>query len=194
MEDAISIPSRDGSRQRKKSFSRGIEQGTVSFSNEQFARLKRFVEKRDRDTAHVTVAPVDTAQHRSPRSSAPEISSDVCVCMEKRNEDIEKRDESRMNPEPAELESPSAGTGLETSVQQCPPNGEIERTTADDYLLVGVGSNLGGTTFSPAEIATPPAASNTIFLKASSKLEDREKVSEENKQFDPGGKGEKPPP
>ena len=58
-----------------------------------------------------------------------------------------------MNPKPTQLESPSAGTDLEIPGQQCLPNGETGQTTADGYLLVGVGSNLGGNPFSPAEIA-----------------------------------------
>ena len=109
-----------------------------------------------------------------------------------------------MDPERDQLKPLSASTGLETPGQQCPPNGETGRTTADGCLLVGVGSNLGGNTFFPAEIAvgtgpdskstTPPAASNTIFLKASRKPEGKEKGNKANKQFDPGGKGEKPPP
>ena len=85
-----------------------------------------------------------------------------------------------MNPELTKLESPSAGTSPKTPGQQCPPNGETGRTTADGCLLVGVGSNLGGNTFSPAEIATPPAASNTIFLTTSRKPKDKEKGSKEN--------------
>ena len=42
-----------------------------------------------------------------------------------------------MDPEQDELESPSAGTGLEAPGQQCPPNEgirEIERTTTAVYL------------------------------------------------------------
>ena len=96
---------------------------------------------------HVTVAPVDTAQYRSPRSPTLEISSGVCVCMEKKNEGMEKKDDGRMNTESTELESPSAGTGLETPGQQCgqqcPPNGETKPTAANGCSLVGVGSNLG---------------------------------------------------
>ena len=49
-----------------------------------------------------------------------------------------------MNPEPTELESPSTGTGLETSGQQCPPKEgtwELGRIIADGYLFVGMGSN-----------------------------------------------------
>ena len=34
-EDALAMPARDGSRQKKMSFIRGIEQGAVSFSDEQ---------------------------------------------------------------------------------------------------------------------------------------------------------------
>ena len=123
---------------------------------------------------------------------------DTCVCV-----DIEEKyEECRMNPEPTELESPSAGTGLETPGQQCPPNGETGRTIAKGYLLVGMGSNQGGDTSSPTArvgtragtATTPTNSSNTIFLKASRKSKHNEKRSEENKQFDPGGKGEKPPP
>ena len=39
LEDKISMPTRDGSRQRKNSFIQRIEQGTVSFSDEDFARF-----------------------------------------------------------------------------------------------------------------------------------------------------------
>ena len=100
-----------------------------------------------------------------------------------------------------EVESPSAATGLETPGQQCPPNGETGRTTADGYLLVGMGSQ-GGDTSSPTEsvgtragtTTTRANSSDTIFLKASRKPEDKDTGSEESKQFDPGGKGEKPPP
>ena len=60
LEDEISMPTRDGPRLRKNSFSQGIEQGTVSFSDEDFAGLKRFMEKRDRDAAHGTVSLIDT--------------------------------------------------------------------------------------------------------------------------------------
>ena len=69
--------------------------------------------------------------------------------MEKKNKGMEEKDEGRMNPGPTEFELPSAGTGLETAGQQCPPNGETGRTTADGCLLIGVGSNSGGNTFFP---------------------------------------------
>ena len=68
------------------------------------------------EAAQVTDTPVSTAQHCIPRSLNPEIQSDVCVSLE------EKNDENKMDPEPTEHESPSAGTGIETSGQQCPPN------------------------------------------------------------------------
>ena len=65
-----------------------------------------------------------------------------------------------------------------------------------------MGSNQGGDTSPPTErvgtragtASTPANSSNTIFRKASRKPEDKDKGSEEDKQFDPGGKGKKPPP
>ena len=165
-----------------------IEQGKVSA--EEFAMIKLIVERRGRDAAHAIVAPVDTAQYRSPRSPTPETSFDACVCV-----DMEKKDEGTMDPERDQLKPPSASTGLETPGQQCPPNGKTGRTTADGCLLVGVGSNLGGNTFFPAEIAvgtrpdsksTTCAASNTI--KVGRKPEGKEKGSEEDKQLTPKGK------
>ena len=50
-----------------------------------------------------------------------------------------------------------------------------------------VGTRAGTTT-------TPANSLSTTFLKASRQPKDNEKGSEENKQFDPGGEGEKPPP
>ena len=160
LRDAISTPEGDGFSQRAKSFTKEIGQGKVNSTNAigqstanltdaEFAMLKRLVEKRDRDAAHATVAPVDTAQYRSPRSLTPEIPSDVCVSMEKKSQGMEEKDEGRINPEPAELESPSAAMGLETPGQQCPPNGETGRITADGYFLVGMGSKQGETLLHP---------------------------------------------
>ena len=70
-----------------------------------------------------------------------------------------------MNPEPDELESPSASTDFKTPGQQCHPNWETGRTTAAGCLPAGVGSNLGGDTSvggtqADSEITTAPAASN----------------------------------
>ena len=95
-----------------------------------------------------------------------------------------------MDTEPDQIESPSAGTGFETSGQQCPPNGETRRTTTDGCLPARVSSDFGGNTLFLVEITTPPAASNTIFRQAIRKP----KSNEENEQFDPGGKEEEPPP
>ena len=165
--------------------------------DEELAAIKRYVERRSREAAQVTVTPVSTVQHRIPRSLTPEIPPDVCVSLE------EKYKERRMNPEPTELESPSAGTGLETPGQQCPLDGdtwETGRTIADGYLLFCMGSNQGGDnpptervgTRAGKTTTTTSAASNIIFLQQGRKPRD-ETSSEKNKQFDPGGKGEKPP-
>ena len=72
---AISMSGKDGSRQKVGSFINEIEQGTVS--DEEFARIKRLMERRGRDAAHVTIAPVDTAQYCSPRSPSSETSFDT---------------------------------------------------------------------------------------------------------------------
>ena len=108
-----------------------------------------------------------------------------------------------MDPEPSQLESPSNGTGFETPGQQCLPKWEIGRTTVDGCLLAGVRSNLGETIFplagivfgmqTDSETATTFASSKTAFLQKSRKPGSSEPASKENKQFDPGGKGGKPP-
>ena len=197
LKDAISLSGKDGSRQRTKSFIKQIGRGTVSFTDVELAMLKRFVERRDRDAAHVIVASLDTAQYCSPPSRSFEISADVRFFMEKNKE-------GRMGPEPDQLEPPSDGTGFEIPGQQYPPNGEIGRTTADGCLLVAVGSKMERNTFSPTErvIGTRTGSVNTTSVTSSKttsqrtrhKLDDKKAGIDENKQFDPGGKGEEPPP
>ena len=138
---------KDGSMQKAKSFIIDeIGQGTVTFMDEEFTMTKRFVERRSRAAAHVTVAPIDTAQYCSPRSLITEISSDVRVCME-------KNEEGRMGKESDQLEPPSAITGFETPGQQCFPSWETGRTTAAGCLPVSVSSSFGGNSFSLAESA-----------------------------------------
>ena len=137
--------------------------------------IKRYVERRSREAAQaqVTVTPVSTVQYCSPSPQTLEPSPDVCVKL--------KNNEGRMDPEQGELEPPSAGTGLETPGGQCPPNEgtwEKGRTITDGYLLVGMGSTT---------------TADITFLQQGHKPKDEEKGSEENKQFEPGGKGEKVP-
>ena len=209
LKEAISMTEGDRFSPQAKSFIKKIGQGTVNstdaighftanMTDEEFAILKRFVEKRDREAVQVTVTPLSTVQHCIPRPLNPETPSGVYVSMEEKGE-------GRMNPEPTELEPPSAGTGLETPGQQCPPNEgiwETGRTIADGYWLVGMGSNQGRDISSPKErngtragsATTPANSSNTIFRQQGHKPRDKDKGSEESKQFDPGGKGEKPPP
>ena len=149
LKEAISMAGRARPWQKTTGLIEGREKETTSLADEELVILKRIVEKQYRNAAHVTAAPADTAQHRSPHSLTPEIPPDVCVSIEKNNKGMEEKDEGRMNPEPTELELRSAGMGLETPGQQCPPNGETGRTTADGYFLVGVGLNSGGDTFLP---------------------------------------------
>ena len=98
--------------QKTMDFANALEPGKVS--DEEFAVLKRLVEKRGREAAQVTVTLVDTVQHCSPCPLDPEPSPDVCVKLES--------NVGRMDPERGELKSLSAGTGLETPGQQCPLN------------------------------------------------------------------------
>ena len=172
--------------------------------DEEFARLKRLVEKRGHETAQVTATPVDTVQYCSLSLQTPEPSSNVCVKLE--------NNEGKMDPERGEFESPSAGTGLKTPRQQCPPIWETGRTTADGILTAGVGSNQRGSIFSPtecvdmrastksnaetfADISSPTEHVVTLAGTAATPAKRRHKaIREENKQFDPGGRGEKAPP
>ena len=101
-------------RQKVGNFINAVEQGKVS--DEEFAVLKRLVEKRSREAAQeqVTVTPIDTVQYCSRSPQTPEPSSDVCFKLE--------NNKGKMDPELKGLESPSGGTGLETPGQQCPRN------------------------------------------------------------------------
>ena len=153
--------------------------------DEELAVIKRYVEKRSREAAQaqVTVTPVDTVQHCSPCTLNPDMPPDACFKLES--------SEGKMGPELKELESPSTGTGLETPGQQCSPNEwtwDQGRTTADGFLTAGVGSNRRRNISSPTEHVGTRAGTAATPEKHGDKT-----TSEENKQFDPGGKGEKAP-
>ena len=187
LKDAILVP-----RQKFRNLINAFEQGKVS--DEEIAILKRLVEKQSREAAQaqVTVTPVDTVQHCSPYPLNLEMPPDVCMRSES--------NEGNMDPELKELKSPSAGMGLETPGQQCPPNEgtwETGRTTDDGFLTAGVGSNQGGDISSPTTEHVDTRAVRTTaditFLQQGHKPRDEDKGSEENKQFNPGGKGETAP-
>ena len=159
-------------------------------ANFEFARIKEYVEKRSREAAQaqVTVTQVDTVQHSSPCSPDPGTSSDVCVNLES--------NEGKMGPELEKLKSSSADTGFETPGQQCPPNEGIweqGRTTANGFLTAGADSSQGGRIPSPTESVDMRASKKSTRITADSTFlqQVHKPRSEENKQFDPGGKGEK---
>ena len=110
--------------------------------------------------AIVALVGIVLAQHANPRSRCSEISFDVRVCMEKNAED-------KMGPGLGELESSSAGTGIEAPGQQGLSNWEMERTTVDGCPLVDASSDLG-------EIIFPSKNSllgrNTIIAKFQHRL------------------------
>ena len=83
---------------------------------EELGVIKEYVEKRSHETAQVqvTVTQGNTVQHSSPCPLDPEPSSSTYVNFE--------NPEGEMGPELEELKTSSAGTGLKTPGQQCPPN------------------------------------------------------------------------
>ena len=139
LKDAISMP-----RQKVSKLINAIEQGKLS--DEEYATLKRLVEKRNREAAQMTITRVDTIQHCSPISQTPEPPSVVYFNLE--------NNEGEMDPELEELKSSSAGTGLETPEQECPPSEgrwEQGRTIANGILTAGVDSSKKGNISSPME-------------------------------------------
>ena len=130
MKDAISMPNEEFARLKRPVEKRGREDEELQkkkmaefrndsldelLANFEFARVKEYVKKRSRAAqAQVTVTPVDTVQYCSRCPLNPDMPPDVYFRLES--------SEGKMDPELKELESPSAGTGLETPGQQCPPN------------------------------------------------------------------------
>ena len=177
LRDAISMP-----RQKVSRLINAIEQGKLSA--EEYATLKRLVEKRVRETAQVTaVTRDDTVQHCSPVSQTPEPPSSAYVELE--------NNEGKMGQELEELKSSSAGTGLETPEQQCPPTEgiwETGKSTTSGILTAGAGPSRGENISSPAERATRTVTVAGISSIAATPSKRRHKTfSEENKQLDPGG-------
>ena len=72
LKDTISMP-----RQKVSNLTNEIEEGKVG--DEEFARLKRLVEKRGREAAQMTVTPMGTVQYCSLSPQTPEPSSSACV-------------------------------------------------------------------------------------------------------------------
>ena len=178
LKDAISMP-----RQKVRNLMNAIDQDKSSY--EEFANLRRLVEKRVREAAQMTVTRVDTVQYCSPISQTPEPPSDAYVKLE--------NNEGKMGQELEKLESSSADTGLETPGQQGPPNeGTWEqcRTTANGFLTAGVGSSIKRNISSSTERATSTVTVAGIYSNASTPSKRRHKTpSEKNKQFGPGGQG-----
>ena len=157
--------------------------------DEELAVIKRYVERRSREEAQaqMTFTPVDTVQHCSPISQTPEPPSGV---------HLDLKSEERMELD--ELKSSSAGTGLETPGQQCPPiEGiwETGKTTASGILTAGAGPSRGENISSPIEREKSTTTVADISSKAATPSKQSHKPrSEQNKQFDPSGRKEKAPP
>ena len=185
LKDVISMP-----RQKVGKLINAIEQGELSY--EEYVSLKRLVEKRSREAAkvHVTVKPVGTVQHCSPCPPNPDRPSGVYFNLE--------NNEGEMGPELEELKSSSAGTGLETPGQQCPPYEgvwEQGRATASGTLTAGAGSSKKRNISSSTERATSTVTVAGISSNTATPSKRRHKTSsEENKQFDSGRRKKKTPP
>ena len=185
---AISMPVRSGPswQEYKRNIIQKIKRDELS--DKDFAVIKRLVETRVRDAAQVTVSQVSAVQHCSPIPQTPEPPSDVCFNLE--------NNEGEMDPGlKEEPKSSSGGTGLETPGQQCPPNEgvwEQRRTTANGFVTAGVDSSQAGRTPSPPERSTSTRTFADTFSTAAIQENCRRKTpSQQNKQFDPGGRGEK---
>ena len=140
----------------------------------------------------MTVTQVNTVQHSSPYPLDPEPSPSVYV-------KLENTEAGKMGPELDELKSRPAGTVLETPGQQFPPNEgtwETERTTAAGVLTPAVDSSQGGRIPPTTEcVDTRTSEKSTRIMADTTFLQQGHKTfSEQNKQFDPGGRREKAPP
>ena len=191
LKDAISMPL------QLLQLINAVEQDKLS--DEEYATLKRCMEKRVRETAQVTAVTRDhTVQHCSPCSPNPDRPSGVHCNLE--------NNEGTMSQELEELTSSSASTGLNTPGQQSPPNEgvwETGRIIADGILTAGVDSSKEGNISSPmesvdtraSEKSTSTAMVSGISSTAATPSKRRLKTFNElNKPFDPGGREEKAPP
>ena len=185
LKEAISMPARTP-WQKTAEFVDGLKGKLPEW---ELTEIKRYVEQRCRKEAQAqaqmtAVKRDDTVQHCSPCSPYPDRQSGVHFNLE--------NNEGTMSQELEELTSSSAGTGLETPGQQGPPNeGTLEQrqTTANGFLTAGVGSSK------ERNIATSTTTVSGISSIAATPPKRRHKTSsKENKQFDPGGRGEKAPP
>ena len=190
LKDAISMPL------QLLQLINAIEQDKLS--DEEYATLKRCMEKRVRETAQVTAVTRDhTVQHCSPCSPNPDRPSGVHFNL---------KNEGTMSQELEELTSSSASTGLNTPGQQSPPNEgvwETGRIIADGILTAGVDSSKEGNISSPmesvdtraSEKSTSTAMVSGTSSTAATPSKRRLKIFNElNKPFDPGGREEKAPP
>ena len=129
----------------------------------------------------------DTVQHHcSPISPNPDRPSGVYFNLE---------NEERMELD--ELKSSSAGTGLNTPGQQCPPNEgtwDQGRTNTSGILTAGLGSYQEGRIPTTTECEDTKTFADTSSNAATPENRRLKTFSEQNRPFDPGGRREKAPP
>ena len=182
LKDAISIPAESRPRQKDS-----MDKLLAKF---EYAEIKRCMDKRCREEeqAQMTAKPVDTVQHCSPCSPNPDRPSGIHFNLE---------NEGKMDLELGKLKSSLAVTGLNTPGQQCPPNEGIRetgKTTASGILTAGAGPSRGENISSTERAIRMVTVADIASIAATPSKRRRKTSSEENKQFDPGGRGEKAPP
>ena len=165
LKEAISMPAED-------TVTRPWQKDSLDelLANFKFARIKEYVDKRSREEAQaqMTVKPVGTVQHCRPCTPNPDMPSGVYFRLE--------NTEGEMDPGLKEPKSSSAGTGLNTPGQHCPPNEGIRetgRTTASGTLTAGASSskkrNISTSTGTVAGISSTDATRNTADSRHSAK-------------------------
>ena len=140
LKKVIPMSEKESSKQRIGSFFNELEQETASLTDEEFTGLERMImERRGRIAAYVVVAQIDTAQPCNLRLSCSEISFDVHVCMTRNTQ-------GRLNSEPGQLESSSAGTGQLESPSAGTgfehPDSSVYRTGRRNELLLTTACSL----------------------------------------------------
>ena len=129
-----------------------------------FRRMNAFDRVVDGEDGWRSLPPTPQEFSASLRYELQKLKDAISMPRHKVSDLINEIEEGRMDLERGELESPSAGTGLETFGQQCPPNEGIcdtGRTTADGILTAGVGSNQGESISSPTECVDTRASTKS---------------------------------
>ena len=176
LNDTMSMP-----RQKVSKLINAIEQGKLS--DEEYATLKRLVEKRDREVARVTaVTRDDTVQHYCSPCS-PNL--------------WQFGEQGEGGPGVGGTQIITSWYDSRDPGQQCPPYEGIweqGRTIANGILTAGVDPSQKEKSPSPTESVDTQINKKRITADTTFLQQGHKPSREQNKQFDPGGREEKAPP